>query len=104
MTVKAVIFDYIGTLTEPVGFSLEKAEENMFRSLADDYDITHEDFFKAYKIAHDKYREIRYKQLVEITNAIWLSEALENLGYKTKPQDEKDIFSCFSSSEATCLA
>jgi HAD superfamily hydrolase (TIGR01662 family) len=61
----------------------------MFRNLAKGYDITHEGFFKAYKTAHDKYRKIRYKQLIEVTNAIWLSEALENLGHKTTPKDEK---------------
>lgn len=89
MTIKAVIFDFIGTLTELADYSLEKAEDKMFRSLASSYRISHKNFFETYRRAHGKYREIRYEQLVEITNAVWISEALNNLGCKTMPQDEK---------------
>jgi len=90
MSVKAVIFDFIGTLTELVEYSLENAENRMFRSLvADGYNTDHKSFFEAYNEVYQKYRKIRYEQLVEITNAVWVSETLNNLGYHTTPQDEK---------------
>ncbi|MDH5448673.1 MAG: HAD family hydrolase [Candidatus Bathyarchaeota archaeon] len=88
--IKAVIFDFIGTLAELTWYSLENSIDKLFRSLvANGYNTNCESFFKAYKEAHDKYREIRYGQLVEVTNAVWVSEALNHLGYTTTPQDER---------------
>jgi len=88
--IKAVIFDFIGTLTELIGYSLENAENKLFRSLVSNgYSMSHENFFEVYKKAHQKYREIRYGQLVEVTNAIWISDALNQLGYNTTPQEER---------------
>lgn len=88
--VTAVVFDFIGTLSELVDYSLEDAQEKMFESLVrSGYHSDHESFFKAYSKAHQKYREIRYKHLVEVTNAIWISEALNYMGFRTSPQDEE---------------
>ncbi|MFP3984536.1 MAG: HAD family hydrolase [Candidatus Bathyarchaeia archaeon] len=88
--IKAVIFDFIGTLTCLVGYSLEKAEEKMFKSLVENgFEIDQESFFQAYKKAHRKHREIRYEQLIEVTNAIWVSDALTYLGYDITPEDER---------------
>ncbi len=90
VTIKAVFFDFIGTLTELIGYSLENAENELFRSLcANGYNANHEQFFKAYKKAHQKYHVIRYGQFVEVTNAVWVSEALNYLGYVTTPQEKK---------------
>ncbi len=87
--IKVIVFDFIGTLCELVSFSLEDSHEKMFASLLrSGYSLDHESFFKAYREAHQKYREIRYEQLVEVTNAIWISEALNHVGHKTTPQDE----------------
>ncbi len=87
-TMKAVIFDFIGTLTELVGYSLKKSEGKLFRSLvADGYSADDESFFNAYNKAYQKYHEIRYGQLVEVTNAIWISEALNYLGHAATPKD-----------------
>jgi len=46
-----------------------------------------ENFMKAYSEAHEKYQAIRYQQLVEVTNAVWISEALNSLGFKTTPEN-----------------
>ena len=87
--VKAVVFDFIGTLTDLVSYSLEESEEKMFRSLiSSGYNFSHEAFFQAYGEAHQKYYDVRYGRLVEVTNAVWVSEALNKLGCKTKPEDE----------------
>jgi HAD superfamily hydrolase (TIGR01549 family) len=45
------------------------------------------EFFSAYGKAHDKYRAIRYGELREITNTVWLSEALSNLGFDVSCED-----------------
>jgi putative hydrolase of the HAD superfamily len=84
--IKAVVFDFIGTLADLVDYSLENSENKMFRSLATNgYDVSRERFFEAYGRAHQKYQDARYGQLVEVTNAIWISEALNYLGYPTTP-------------------
>ena len=87
---KAVIFDFIGTLTDLVGYSLEDSENKMFRSLtASGCNLDREEFLEAYERAHHKYWNIRYGQLKEVTNAVWVSEALNHLGYAVTPDDEK---------------
>jgi putative hydrolase of the HAD superfamily len=87
---KAVIFDFIGTLTDMVGYSLEDSENKMFRSLiASGYNLDRKEFFEAYERAHHKYWNIRYGQLKEVTNAVWISEALNHLGCAITPDDEE---------------
>jgi putative hydrolase of the HAD superfamily len=88
--VKAVVFDFIGTLVDLVGYSLEESEEKMFRSLIENgCNFSRGEFFEAYGRAHDKYRDLRYGKLVEVTNAVWISEALNQLGYMVTPKDER---------------
>jgi putative hydrolase of the HAD superfamily len=83
-TVKAVIFDFIGTLAAVEGYSYEKSEMKLYASLLHSgFNVDYTDFVEAYKKAHQKYRTIRYEELVEVTNAVWVSEALNTLGYKT---------------------
>lgn len=87
--VKAVIFDFIGTLTKLIGYSVEAAERKLFTSLVQDgYKVGVEDFLAAYTRAFQRNEEIRIKSLVEVTNAVWVSEALNNLGFDTKPEDD----------------
>lgn len=88
-TVKAVIFDFIGTLATVEDYSHEKSEKELYESLRDaGFDVDSASFVEAYEKAHQKYRTIRYQELVEVTNAVWISEALNTLGYKTTPNDE----------------
>ncbi|UCH31944.1 MAG: HAD family hydrolase [Candidatus Bathyarchaeota archaeon] len=87
--IKAVLLDFIGTLTELVGYSLEKAEHKMLRTLIENgYNIDNKSFFDAYAKVHQKFYDIRYEQLIEVTNAIWISETMNNLGFDTEPEDE----------------
>ncbi|HEX9262020.1 MAG TPA: hypothetical protein VF893_05780, partial [Candidatus Bathyarchaeia archaeon] len=90
MTYKAIIFDYIGTLVEPRDYSLETSREKLHVALRQAGLETDASKFKeAYRSAHEKYRKIRYEKLREVTNAIWVSEALCNLGYKTTRDDSR---------------
>ncbi|MEM3697039.1 MAG: HAD family hydrolase [Candidatus Bathyarchaeia archaeon] len=86
--IKAVIFDFIGTLTNVKNYNLENSKMKLHKALVDaGFNITTESFLEAYTQAHEKYRVIRYEKLVEVTNAVWISEALNNLGFKASLED-----------------
>ncbi|MEM3054267.1 MAG: HAD family hydrolase [Candidatus Bathyarchaeia archaeon] len=88
--VKAVIFDFIGTLVSVKGYNLEVSKMKLYKALWEaGFNVEHEKFLEAYTQAHEKYRVIRYQQLVEVTNAIWISEALNLLGFRTNPEDSR---------------
>ena len=87
---RAIIFDFIGTLTNVKNYSLEESKTKLHRAIADaGFDISLEKFLGAYTLAHEKYRVVRYEKLVEVTNAVWVSEALNSLGFKTTSQDSR---------------
>jgi len=89
MPLKAVIFDYIGTIVNCQGYSMSDSEDNLHRALAaEGFEVEKSDFLAAYSASHQKYRVVRYEQHREVTNAIWVSEALCTLGIKVTPQDE----------------
>ena len=90
MTCKVIILDYIGTLVEPRNYSLETSRVRLHTALCEaglETDI--DKFMEAYKTAHEKYRKIRYEKFREVTNAIWVSEALCDAGCKTKVNDPR---------------
>lgn len=90
LSTKAVIFDFIGTLTNVKGYSLEESKMKLCKAIQESgFDVTTEGFMHAYGQAHEKYRLVRYGELVEVTNAVWVSEALNSLGFGTNPRDER---------------
>ncbi len=90
MTFKAVIFDYIGTLVNCRGYSMADSEDNLYRSLkSQGLNIEKDSFLDAYNVAHKKYRVIRYEQYREVTNAVWVAEALCNLGFTVLADDPR---------------
>jgi putative hydrolase of the HAD superfamily len=85
---KAIIFDFIGTLTKAKNYNLETSKTKLYKAIVEaGFNINAKSFLEAYSQSHEKYRVVRYKELVEVTNAIWISEALNNLGFKTNPED-----------------
>jgi putative hydrolase of the HAD superfamily len=85
-----MIFDFIGTLTDVKNYNLDDSMTKLYKALAEaGFDVDRTSFLRAYDAAHEKYRMTRYQQLVEVTNAIWISEALNTLGFATKPDDSK---------------
>jgi len=88
--VKAIIFDFIGTLTNVKNYSLETSKTKLHKAIANTgFNTNAESFLEAYSQSHEKYRVVRYQELVEVTNAIWISEALNSLGFKTNPEDAR---------------
>jgi putative hydrolase of the HAD superfamily len=85
---KAVIFDYIGTLVNCKSYSMEASREKLYKALVNEgFDVAKENFLEAYIVAHEKYRKVRYEQLREVTNAVWVAEALDSLGFRVTPDD-----------------
>jgi putative hydrolase of the HAD superfamily len=88
--IKAFIFDFIGTLTDVKGYSLEKSELNLHEFLVrSGFNVNPKDFFEAYAKSNEKFRLIRYQELVEVTNSVWISDALNTLGFDTNPEDSR---------------
>jgi len=88
LSVKAVIFDFIGTLTDVKNYSLEVSKMKLYKAIVDaGFNVDVKNFLEAYRQTHEKYRVIRYQKLIEVSNAVWISEALNNLGFKTSPDD-----------------
>jgi len=90
MPCKAVIFDYIGTLVNCRNYTLDVSREKLHNVLfREGFDVAKDKFLEAYILAHEKYRKVRYEQLREITNSVWVAEALGNLGFKVKADDPR---------------
>jgi len=90
MVCKAVIFDYIGTLVNCRNYSMDASKLNLYNVLvAEGFNITENKFMAAYGLAHEKYRKVRYEQLKEVTNAIWVAEALCHLGFEVTADDPR---------------
>jgi HAD superfamily hydrolase (TIGR01549 family) len=88
--IKAVIMDYIGTLANARNYSLETSRMKLRRTLTEaGFETRWKAFLVAYNKAHEKYRVVRYKKLKEVTNAVWVSEALNELGCKTREDDPR---------------
>ncbi|TFH21625.1 HAD family hydrolase [Candidatus Bathyarchaeota archaeon] len=82
MPFKAVIFDYIGTLINCRNYTMDASKQKLCNALiAEGFDINKEMFLTAYDLSHEKYRKVRYEQLREVTNAVWVAEALGKLGF-----------------------
>ena len=88
--IKAVITDYIGTLTNARSYTMEASMAKLHAALADaGFQTEKEKFLEAYGKVHEKYRLVRFGELREVTNAIWVSETLCSLGHKVEFGDER---------------
>jgi FMN phosphatase YigB (HAD superfamily) len=88
--IKAVITDYIGTLANARSYSIEASRVKLHKILREaGFETSMTEFLKAYIKAHEKYRLVRYEELKEVTNAVWVSEALNELGYETSAEDPR---------------
>jgi HAD superfamily hydrolase (TIGR01549 family) len=90
MTCKAIIFDYIGTLVNCKNYTMDASKQKLHTALAaEGFDVAKDSFLEAYNLAHEKYRKIRYEQMKEVTNAVWVAEALCNLGFQVNVDDTR---------------
>jgi len=90
MSCKAVIFDYIGTLVNCRNYSMDTSKLKLYNALvAEGFGVAEYKFTDAYSLAHEKYRKVRYEQLREVTNAVWVAEALCSLGFTVTEDDPR---------------
>jgi putative hydrolase of the HAD superfamily len=86
--VKAVLADYLGTLVNARTYSLDASMLKLHGALAEaGFETSLKEFLEAYARAHEKYRVVRYGELREVTNAVWVSETLCSLGYEVSADD-----------------
>ena len=90
MACKAVMLDYIGTLVRPCNYSLEASRVKLHDALCKaGLGTGIDEFLEAYKKAHEKYRVIRYEKLKEVTNTVWVAEALNAAGCAATSDDDR---------------
>jgi len=90
LATKAILLDYIGTLVEPRKYTLNDSKLKLHKALCQaGLSTDKEEFMKAYAKAHEKYRLVRYKQLREVTNAVWVSDALNAVHCKVTVEDPR---------------
>jgi putative hydrolase of the HAD superfamily len=90
MPIKAVIFDYIGTLVNCRNYSMDASKLKLYNALATEgFNVGKDSFLETYSLAHEKYRKVRYEQLREVTNAVWVAEALCSLGFTVTADDPR---------------
>jgi FMN phosphatase YigB (HAD superfamily) len=90
MVCRAVIFDYIGTLVNCGNYTMPASREKLHHALvAEGFEVDKDKFLAAYIVAHEKYRKIRYEQFREVTNAVWVAEALCTLGFEATADDPR---------------
>jgi hypothetical protein len=69
---------------------MEHSKAKLHKALCEAGLITSaKEFLEAYAEAHEKYRKVRYEQLNEVTNAIWVSEALNSIRCQVTVDDAR---------------
>jgi putative hydrolase of the HAD superfamily len=80
-SVKGVLIDFVGTLVsfkpDPDSALLEMHTELVRNGTTN---ITLARLKDAYETAHLKYTKVRHEQLIEVSNEIWIHDALQRLG------------------------
>ncbi|MCL2173346.1 MAG: hypothetical protein FWB84_06900 [Candidatus Bathyarchaeota archaeon] len=78
----------MGTIVNCVNYSLDTSKMKLYAALVNEgFEVSVEDFLEAYNRAHMKYRFVRYGELREVTNAVWVAEALRAVGYSDVDSD-----------------
>jgi putative hydrolase of the HAD superfamily len=87
---KAVLTDYIGTLVNSRSYSIDASRKKLYKALTEaGFETGIAEFLEAYTEAHEKYRVVRYEQLREVTNAVWVCETLNKLWYNASADDPR---------------
>ena len=88
--VKAVLTDYIGTLVNANYYNMDASQRTLHEALTNaGLETGLAEFLEAYTSAHEKYRVVRYEQFREVTNSVWVCEALNSLGCGVDEEDSR---------------
>jgi putative hydrolase of the HAD superfamily len=87
---KAFVFDFIGTLVNAGNYSMDASITKLHAALVNEgFVMGKQQFLGAYGRTHEKYRLVRYGELREVTNAIWVAETLQSLGFDVAVDDSR---------------
>ena len=85
MVVRAVGFDFFGTIAHVTADS-ETCIRSMYLHLREcGYAFSFEDFVLNYRAAVSDFRRVRNEDLREVNNCVWVASALERMGLKVEP-------------------
>ena len=85
-----MVLDYIGTIVNARYYNMDVSRKKLHKALTEaGFETGMVEFLEAYTQAHEKYRLVRYEELREVTNAVWVCEALNNLGCTASPEDSR---------------
>lgn len=85
MGIKAVGFDFFGTLVEAEA-DWEACVLSMCRHLRScGYDFSDDAFISNYRAAVVEYRERRHEDLREVNNCVWVADTLRRMSFEARP-------------------
>jgi putative hydrolase of the HAD superfamily len=91
MEVKAVGFDFFGTLVEAKADVNDCISSMCFHLEGCGFSFDPKDFHESYRATVRGYREIRNEDLREVNNCVWLSDTLNNMGYDVEATDPEIV-------------
>jgi len=88
--IRAVAFDLFNTLITVGPQTLEDANARLFASLCgSDFELEADSFLKAHRASAIRHIQISRRDGRETHNSLWISDALEEQGYRVSPQDSR---------------
>lgn len=85
MTIKAVGFDFFGTLVDAEA-DWEDCVRSMCGQLRDcGYELSDDDFISCYLEVAAEHRKKRRKALIEVSNYVWVADALRRMNFEAEP-------------------
>ena len=91
MPVKAVGFDFFGTLVKATADANDCIHSMCEHLHSCGYNFEFEDFIRAYREVVSEHRKIRYERFREVNNCIWLASTMKRMGFKTKSSDQEIV-------------
>ncbi|MFQ6075141.1 MAG: HAD family hydrolase [Candidatus Bathyarchaeia archaeon] len=88
MIIRAVGFDFFGTLVEAKA-EIERCIGGMCQKLCQhQINVSPEEFTPVYREAALHYRQVRHSTHREVNNCVWVATALQRLGYEVEPTSQ----------------
>src|SRR4030067_2135717 len=88
MRIKAVGFDFVGTLVQS-NADHESCMRQLIETLkAAGLEFSSDRFKAIHAVVVNKYRDFREMTCVEVNNEVWVSETLCQMGYSLEPNSE----------------
>lgn len=91
MVIKAVGFDFFGTLVDAKADSKACVLSICDHLQQCGYEISDDDFMENYQSVVVKHRKTRYETLREVNNCIWVADTLRRMGIEAEPSNSNIV-------------